>query len=194
MFSVNLTKSSFFAFLSEYCSVPIAHCTYMPRTIYIVRHAKAEDRAIFMADHDRQLTSEGIMAAARIGRYLHDKGVQPDQIISSTAPRAKDTAKVVAEQVGFDPVRIQLDDKLFDGGAKAYLAAVNALPAATQSAMIVGHNPDVSYFAEFLTHQSIGSMSKGAVVAVSFDELEWSEVSARTGSVAFQIAPGQIQP
>ncbi|SOD82923.1 SixA phosphatase family protein [Spirosoma fluviale] len=164
----------------------------MPITLYIVRHAKAEDRAMFMSDHDRQLTSDGIMAAARIGRYLHGKSIAPDALISSTAPRAKDTAKVIAEQIGYDPATIQLNDLLFDGGPKAYLAAINALPNDLKSVMIVGHNPDVSYLAEFLTHQNIGSMSKGAVVAITFDGTNWAEVSGRTGSVVFQIAPKQL--
>ncbi|RYC66437.1 MULTISPECIES: SixA phosphatase family protein [Spirosoma] len=164
----------------------------MMRTLYIVRHAKAEERNMFAADHDRQLTSEGIMAAARVGRYLHSRQVMPGHIISSTAPRAKDTARVVAEQLGFETSQIQLNPNLFDGGPKAYLEAINDLPDTIDSAMIVGHNPDVSYFAEFLTHQSIGSMSKGAVVAVSFEGLNWSEVSGRTGSVAFEIAPKKL--
>lgn len=164
----------------------------MSITLYIVRHAKAEDRAIFMADHDRQLTSDGSMAAARMGRYLHQKGVVPDMIISSTAPRARDTAKLMAEQIGYATEAIQLDEKLFDGGPKAYLAALNALPDTVQTAMIVGHNPDVSYLAEFLTHQTIGSMSKGALVAITFDNLTWTNVSGRTGSVSFQISPKSI--
>ena len=164
----------------------------MPITLYIVRHAKAEDRATFMADHDRRLTSEGIMAAARMGRYLRGKGVKPDAVVSSTAPRAADTARVLAEQLGNDPAQIRLDGALFDGGPKAYLAVVNALPSEVESVMIVGHNPDVSYLAEFLTHQSIGSMSKGAVVAVTFEKLTWADVSGRTGNVAFQIAPKQL--
>ncbi|AKD55131.1 SixA phosphatase family protein [Spirosoma radiotolerans] len=164
----------------------------MPITLYIVRHAKAEDRASFMPDHDRQLTSDGIIAAARMGRYLHDKTILPDVIISSTAPRAKDTAMVMAEQIGYDPAQIRLDGALFDGGPKAYLAALNALPDTVQSAMIVGHNPDVSYLAEYLTHQLIGSMSKGAVVAVRFDDVSWAEMSGRTGHVSFEIGPKQL--
>ncbi|GAB3804163.1 phosphohistidine phosphatase SixA [Spirosoma humi] len=164
----------------------------MPITLYIVRHAKAEDRAIFMTDHDRQLTPDGTIAAARMGRYLHGKTIRPDVILSSTAPRAKDTAMVMAEQIGYDPAEIRLDSGLFDGGPKAYLAALNALPASVQSAMIVGHNPDVSYLAEYLTHQRIGSMSKGAVVAIGFDEVNWAEMSGRTGHVAFSISPRQL--
>jgi len=165
----------------------------MPIILYIVRHAKAEDRAMFMADHDRQLTSEGTMAAARMGRYLRGKGGKPDLVVSSTAPRAADTARLLAEQLGSDPALIQLNGALFDGGPKAYLAVVNALPGEVQSAMIVGHNPNVSYFAEFLTHQSIGSMSKGAVVAITFGDLTWADVSGRTGTVAFQIGPKQLR-
>ncbi|GAB2588890.1 SixA phosphatase family protein [Spirosoma areae] len=164
----------------------------MSITLYIVRHAKAEDRALFMVDHDRQLTPDGIIASARMGRYLHQKAILPDAIMSSTAPRAKDTAKVIAEQIGFDLAQIRLDDRLFDGGPKAYLAAINALPETTQTAMIVGHNPDVSYLAEFLTHETIGSMSKGAVVAVTFENLTWAQVSGRTGNLSFQIGPKQI--
>lgn len=164
----------------------------MPITLYIVRHAKAEDRAIFMPDHDRQLTPDGTIAAARMGRYLHGKTILPDVIISSTAPRAKDTAMVMAEQIGYDPAQIRLDDGLFDGGPKAYLAALNALPASVQSAMIVGHNPDVSYLAEYLTHQSIGSMSKGAVVTIVFDDVNWAEMSGRTGHVVNDISPRQL--
>ena len=164
----------------------------MPFTLYIVRHAKAEDRATFMVDHDRQLTSDGIMAAARMGRYLHGKAIVPDIIISSTAPRANDTATLMAEQMGYDPAQIRLEDVLFDGGPKAYLAAINTLPDIIQTAMLVGHNPDVSYLAEFLTHQSIGSMSKGAVVAITFDNLTWAEISGRTGRVAFQVSPKQL--
>ena len=164
----------------------------MPLTLYIVRHAKAEDRSQFMTDHSRELTSDGIMAAARMGRYLHNKDIHPQVIISSTAPRARDTAKVIAEQIGFDQTTIQLDEKLFEGGPKAYLAAVNALTNDIDSAMIVGHNPDVSYFAEFLTHQSVGSMSKGAVIAVTFADVSWAEVSGRTGSLSFDIAPKQL--
>lgn len=147
---------------------------------------------MFMTDHDRQLTADGIIAAARMGRYLHEKAVLPDVIISSTAPRAKDTAKVIAEQTGFDTSRIDLNQFLYEGGPKAYLAALNRLPATVTTAMIVGHNPDVSYLGEYLTHKDIGSMSKGAVVAITFGNLNWSEISGRTGNLEFQIGPKQL--
>lgn len=164
----------------------------MQRTLYLIRHAKAEDRNFFERDHERNLVPEGIMAAARMGVYLCHNDVKADYIVSSTANRAKDTAKVIAEQLHFDTTNIVLDEHLFDGGPRAYLAAVNALPDSCTSILLCGHNPDISYFAEFLTHQDIGSMSKGAVAAVTFENLHWAEVSARTGHLAFYMAPRQL--
>ncbi|MEZ0485382.1 SixA phosphatase family protein [Fibrella aquatica] len=164
----------------------------MKRTLYVVRHAKAEDRASFMSDHDRDLLPEGIMAAARIGRYLAEKGVTTTRLISSTANRAKDTAKVIAEQLGLAPDTIELDEKLFEGGPKAYLAAINSLPDSCESVMLFGHNPDVSYFSEYLTHQDVGSMSKGSVAAITFENLHWAEVSGRTGFLQFYVTPKEL--
>ncbi|XWW45990.1 histidine phosphatase family protein [Fibrella sp. USSR17] len=164
----------------------------MKRTLYVVRHAKAEDRASFLNDHDRELLPEGIMAAARVGRYLAEKGIVADQFISSTAHRAKDTAKVIAEQAGVNPDTIELDEKLYEGGPKAYLAAINSLPDSCESVMLFGHNPDVSYFSEYLTHQDVGSMSKGSVVAITFENLRWTEISGRTGFLSFYVTPKEL--
>jgi phosphohistidine phosphatase len=164
----------------------------MKRTLYIVRHAKAEDGSAYMPDHDRELLPEGIMAAARVGRHLREKGISATHWVSSTAPRARNTAKVMAEQLGIDPETIVLEPTLYDGGPRAYLAVLNGLPDTCESAMIFGHNPDVSYFSEYLTHQDIGSMSKGSVAAVTFENLRWAEVSGRTGFLSFYVTPKEL--
>ncbi len=164
----------------------------MSHTLYLVRHAEAEDASAFQRDHDRELVPPGIMAAARIGHYLHDQHIVPERLLSSTANRAKDTAKVVAEQLGIKPDTIELIADLYDGGPRAYLAALNALPGACGSVMLFGHNPDISYFAEFLTHESLGDMDKGAVAAIEFDDLNWDEISGRTGTLAFYVSPNHL--
>ena len=164
----------------------------MIHTLYLIRHAEAEDAGLFQRDHDRELVPPGIMAAARMGHYLHEQHITADRLLSSTANRAKDTAKVVAEQLGIHPDTIELIADLYDGGLRAYLAALNALPNDCGSVMLFGHNPDISYFAEFLTHQAVGDMDKGAVAAIRFEDLNWSDVSGRTGTLAFYVAPRQL--
>lgn len=164
----------------------------MNRTLYLIRHAKAEDAGAFQRDHDRELLPAGFIAAARVGRYLHERGIGADRLVSSTATRAKDTAKVVAEQLSLSPDEIVLDGTIYNGGPRAYLATLNALPAQCTSVMLFGHNPDISYLAEFLTHQAVGSMDKGAVAAIVFEDLDWAEVSGRTGSLSFYVSPKEL--
>ncbi|MFC5411612.1 SixA phosphatase family protein [Larkinella bovis] len=165
----------------------------MKKILYLVRHAKAEDRASFQRDHDRELVPEGIMAAARVGRHLAELGVKPGCLISSTANRARDTGKVMAEQLRIDPDKMVLEPKLFDGGPKAYIAAINGLNPDCESAMLFGHNPDISYFAEYLTHADVGSMSKGAVAIIEFEGLTWAEISGRTGRLVDLILPKKLK-
>lgn len=164
----------------------------MSRILYLVRHATAENPSAFQRDHDRELTPEGIMEAARMGRYLTTQHAKPDCLVSSTAARALKTAQVMAEQLALEPDCIEPIANLFDGGPRAYLAAVNGISEDCESLMLVGHNPDISYFAEFLTHQAVSSMEKGEVMAIQFDNLTWAEISGRTGTVLLQKTPHQI--
>jgi phosphohistidine phosphatase len=165
----------------------------MKRYLYIVRHAKAEDGLPFFKDFERELTTSGIIDATRMGKYLADQGLKPDLLVSSSAVRAFQTAQLMAEQLGYATEKIQTTRGLYDNGPKSYLAAVNTAPSTCRSLMVFGHNPDISYFAEYLTNADIGSMSKGSVVLVEFDNLEWEAVSARTGKFISYESPKQFK-
>jgi phosphohistidine phosphatase len=194
LYAVERPKSWFNRLLARFLRLPNPSKIFsMSRILYLVRHATAENPSFFQPDHDRELTPEGIMEAARMGRYLTaQQNAKPNRIVSSTAARALKTAQVMAEQLAIEPGCIEPIDDLFNGGPRAYLAAVNGVSEDCTSLMLVGHNPDISYLAEFLTHQAISSMEKGEVIAIQFDSLTWAEVSARTGTVLLQIAPNQV--
>lgn len=165
----------------------------MKRYLYLVRHAKAEEGSSFFGDFDRELTPSGTIDAARMGKFLADKGLKPDLLVSSSAARAFQTARIIAEQLSYDYEAIKTTRDLYDNGPKAYLAAVTTAPDNCHRLMVFGHNPDISYFAEYLTNNDIGSMSKGGVVVIEFNHLEWGEVSSRTGKFISYDAPKQFR-
>ena len=165
----------------------------MKRYLYIVRHAKAEDTSSFFSDFNRELTPSGTMDAARMGKFLAEQGLKPDQLVSSSATRAFQTARLMAEQLGVLEDQIHTNRNLYDGGLKGYLNAVNNAPANAESVMLFGHNPDVTFFAEYLTHANINSMSKGSVVVVEFEDLEWVAVSAKTGEFLNYYSPKEFR-
>ena len=70
------------------------------KMIYIVRHARAHRKGIDSGDFNRKLTKEGQLDAYQIGRFLKSKNCLPDLLISSSADRAKETAEILANEIG----------------------------------------------------------------------------------------------
>ncbi|GAB3171928.1 SixA phosphatase family protein [Telluribacter humicola] len=165
----------------------------MKKTLYLVRHAHTEDRAPMFKDFERELTGRGVMDAARMGRHLAQQEITVNRIVTSSAVRAYQTAKVMAEQLHFDVDAIESWDNLYDGGPQAYLKAINATPEDCQWLMLCGHNPDISYFAEYLTRSDVGSMEKGSVAIFEFEDLNWAEVSGKTGTFVRYESPKQFR-
>lgn len=165
----------------------------MTKTLLLLRHAKAEDQSQMFKDFDRELTSRGIMDAARMGHYLKQQGLPIESIKASGAARTYQTAKIVAEQMKFEVEDIETVDKLYSGGPQAYLAAINATPDAVQTLLICGHNPDISYFAEYLTSADIGSMKKCSLATIVFEGESWAEISGKTGKLVKLLTPDDLK-
>jgi phosphohistidine phosphatase len=48
--------------------------------------------------------------------------------------------------------------------------------------MIVGHNPTITFLADYLTSAPLESMETGSAVVITFDDLSWEEISQNTGN------------
>jgi 2,3-bisphosphoglycerate-dependent phosphoglycerate mutase len=76
----------------------------MMKTIYIVRHCKAEGQ-----EPDAPLTTEGVLQALRLVETL--AGVEIERIISSPYRRAKDSVTPLAQHLN---IPIELDERLIE--------------------------------------------------------------------------------
>lgn len=165
------------------------------KTLYLIRHATAEDgsSSSMFRDFDRDLISSGIIETARMAKYMLSKLYEVDLIVSSKANRAAETAKILAEQWKMDVDAIQFDDNIYGGGPRAYLAALNKLEEGVNSVVMVGHNPDISFFGEYLTRDDTGGqMKKAGVLILTFNDLKWAEISNKSGSVKAYHDPKTI--
>lgn len=155
----------------------------MNKTLYLLRHASAEEGSVHFRDFERELTSSGIMETARVGEYL--KTVEPaiQKIYCSSSHRTLNTAVYVAERLHIPASEIMSSEDLYSGGARAYLKTINEIPENTEVVLLVGHNPDISFFAEYLTKADIGgSLLKASLVRIDFADISWAEISGKTGS------------
>lgn len=165
----------------------------MKKTLILVRHATAEDQSFRIRDFDRNLNSKGLSESLAMGKWLVQEGVKPDLFVSSPASRAFKTADIIAGQFKVPVDAIETQAGIYDGGPRAYLQAVTGAPENCDTLLLFGHNPDITYFAEYLTGASIGSMKKGSAAFIEFTDQKWEEVSAKTGNLVLYKTPKQVR-
>lgn len=70
------------------------------------------------ANDDAKLTPKGLEQATRAGRELRDKGIEV--IVASPLRRTQHTAKIIAEQIGYDEAKIVTTDLVAEPGFGFY--------------------------------------------------------------------------
>jgi phosphohistidine phosphatase len=147
------------------------------KTLLILRHAKAAPKGPNISDHDRPLDELGEADASHMGKLMKDKGIIPSFIISSTALRAKSTAKLVAKGCGYQG-DIVLNHSLYEATSKDYLSILETLSDVCDSVLIVGHNPTVEDTLQMLTDSSdVRGISSCTLAHFSLLIEKWSDLS-----------------
>jgi phosphohistidine phosphatase len=151
------------------------------RTLSLIRHAKSSWKDSTLNDFDRPLNKRGQENAPLMGRLLHDNGVTFALIVSSPALRAITTARLIAEQLGYPEDALVQDRSLYDATVNGLLKVVHQLPDETVDVALVGHNPGLTDFCNYLCGESIENLPTCAVASISFDADTWQAVHRDTG-------------
>ena len=153
------------------------------KKLYLLRHARAEERQSGQKDSERQLTPIGLQNATRMGINFRNRHIQFDIILTSPADRAFFTASLIAEQLKFETSRIHINDEIYEASVRTLLQVVNNLKDEWNNVLIVGHNPTITYLAEYLTDKAIGNITTCGVVLISFETSSWAEITQNSGEL-----------
>ena len=110
------------------------------KMLLLLRHAKSSWKHAELADHDRPLKKRGRNAAKRMGQLLRELDLVPQHVLSSTAVRAFDTARLAADGMKFKAL-IEPVSALYQAEPSTFVAVVSHLPDRFDRLLIVGHNP-----------------------------------------------------
>lgn len=165
----------------------------MVKNLYLIRHAQAEELTAGKKDFERQLTSQGYQDASRVGNYLKEKGFHPDIILHSDATRTTETVDRLNEQLGVDPDHIESSEDMYEASTRILLRVISEIPAEMRSAIIVGHNPAITYLAEYITGAEIGNVQTAGMVHIQVPYTSWQEVSEKNCDFVEYIPPTEIQ-
>ncbi len=70
------------------------------KKLYLIRHAKSDWSVASQNDFERGLNARGQKAIVTMAKVLNERGIIPDLILSSSATRARLTAKGLAKNIG----------------------------------------------------------------------------------------------
>lgn len=147
------------------------------KTLLILRHAKSSWKDAGLLDHDRPLNKRGKRDAPRVGELILQQGLVPDLIVSSTAKRARNTAKRVAKACGYTG-EIQLTPQFYHAPAGIYIEILNNLLDDYSRVMVIGHNPGMEELVARLARSC--TMPTAALANVSLPIIRWSELNGTT--------------
>ncbi|MFC6268255.1 SixA phosphatase family protein [Frigoriflavimonas asaccharolytica] len=116
------------------------------KTLILVRHAKS-DWQFPIPDFERPLNERGLKNAPKMAEFLFRKNISIDQMITSSANRAKSTCEFFAEkyQINFSETR-----ELYHANERQFLKVITNADENSQSLAIFSHNNSISEFANSL--------------------------------------------
>jgi phosphohistidine phosphatase len=154
------------------------------KTLLLMRHAKSSHDD-GLPDHERPLNGRGKKDAPRMGQWLAGQGLLPDHILTSTAKRAVDTAKRVAEALRFQG-DVEQRGVLYHASPETWLDALHSLPDERRCILCVGHNPGL----ELLVAELTGEPQKLPTAAIAYFTLQdegWSEILPESPNLTLEV-------
>lgn len=119
------------------------------KKIILVRHGKSAWNNPNLEDHDRPLADRGLNDVPEMGFRLKEKGIFPDLIVSSTATRASQTAKILAEVLHIPLSEITYEKSLYHASSAMILKCIQRQNDSNELIFVVGHNPGMNDFIDF---------------------------------------------
>ena len=149
------------------------------KRLTLMRHGNAKWKDPEVADFERPLNRRGTGEAEAMGRRLVELTFVPTLIIASPAKRARQTADIVARELGVSARHVRTDESLYLAVADDILRLIRAAGPRIPHLMIIGHNPGLSRLKHELGAKFEGDdMATAAICSMTFDTRNWSGVTA----------------
>ncbi len=143
------------------------------KILTLVRHAKSSWEDSKLSDRERPLNKRGEHDAPMMGKRIVAAGIRPSLILSSPAARAWTTAKIIAQEIGYPREFLQRENSLYLASLDNIIDVLVAQDAEFTSVVIVGHNPGLTTFANYLSPGLTDNLPTAGVVSVGFEQDDW---------------------
>ncbi|MDG1824010.1 MAG: histidine phosphatase family protein [Flavobacteriaceae bacterium] len=145
------------------------------KTWVMVRHAKSSWE-FNLPDRERPLANRGVKDAILVGQELNKHNLHIDQVYSSPAKRAFDTALLMVSELGLSTENIQIEEELYDFMGEQALGFVRSLTDDLHTIMTFGHNDACTQLAQSLGNYVNTNIPTATAVIFHFNVSLWSDI------------------
>jgi len=163
------------------------------KTLYLVRHAEAAWMNSGQRDFDRPLNDCGKRDAAEMGRRLKASSTLPSVILSSPALRATQTAEIIATELGFPADSISFAGNIYEAATAHLIETIQSLEAHHASAMLVGHNPAMTWLINHLSGGHIANAPTCAIATLRTFSTQRKDADPATANLLNFDSPARIR-
>jgi phosphohistidine phosphatase len=161
----------------------------MALTLYIIRHGIAVDRSEGINEEDRPLTPKGRQKTQAVAQQLKILGIEFAEILTSPLARARQTAEILLHE-GLS-AQVSVTETLAPKGSFTdwlnWLKVYKRFEGETAIA-IVGHEPDLSQWAELLLWGEVRGvllLKKAGIIGLTIPE----DIDPIGNTILFWLTP-----
>lgn len=166
------------------------------KQLTLIRHAKSSHDDPTLPDFRRTLNERGLADAPRMGRHLvRELQWRPGAIFSSPANRALTTARLMALELKVDVGIVREVPEIYEASVPTLAAVVRKAPDTIPHLCLVGHNPGMENFSNWLLGQTVISAFVTCGVAILKLKLKsWRDLRPGSGELVDFLVPRSLVP
>lgn len=165
-------------------------------TLHLIRHAKSSWKNPYLNDHDRPLSNRGKSEITLMSKKIIEAGGSFKNVYSSTAKRAKNTAKgLIKSAYDIDkPLnKINKDKTLYEFNFQPLLSWLKLINPDLKEITLIGHNPAFTDLNNYLSKQYIENIPTCAYVKLQLDIDCWKDINSGCAKQEVFIYPKKFQ-
>jgi len=158
------------------------------KKLYLIRHAKSDWSVASQNDFERGLNTRGEKAIVTMANVLHERGIIPDLILSSSATRAQLTAQGLVTHIAYTE-KIKYLDALYFADPLEIIDMIKEINDKYETVFIVGHNPETTELTDLMVDDYIDNVPTLGIVALNVPIKHWKKFKPEKAKLDFYIYP-----
>lgn len=154
------------------------------KTLLLMRHAKS-NKDSKAPDLDRPLSKRGEKDAEKMADLLVEKQLLPNYLLTSSARRSRETANPILNRITGN-ITFKSTQALYMAEAPDILAVVQTVEDNPDCLMIVGHNPGLESFLQYLCGE-VESLSPAAIACLTLPIDAWSDLTLDVRATQYEV-------